>query len=60
MLNVLCLCVQVLLRKRRMYNQTMWYRENPKKWRELNQRIKFLYKFLNHKTKTGPNPAIKF
>lgn len=42
---------QMLLKKRRVFGKSFFPLVRPSKWRDLNKRIKFLYKFLNHKTK---------
>lgn len=43
---------KMLLLKRRVFSQSLFPVARPSKWRDLNKRIKYLYKFMNHKTKT--------
>lgn len=43
---------EMLIRKRRIFGASVMPGTRPSKFRDLNKRIKYLYKWLNFKTKT--------
>lgn len=44
---------QHCLRKVKMLRKGAYRYENPTKWHQLEKRVKFLYRYMNFKTKTG-------
>ncbi|XP_011297029.1 39S ribosomal protein L51, mitochondrial [Fopius arisanus] len=44
--------MQLLIRKKKIFSKGIFPISNPTRWNDINKQIKFLYKFLNRKTKT--------
>ncbi|KAK6639181.1 hypothetical protein RUM43_007451 [Polyplax serrata] len=44
---------QLLLLKKRFYTHTKLQHDHPKLWENINKRIRYLYHYLNNKTKTN-------
>lgn len=44
---------QLLIRKRRIMGSSGFRAGRPSKWRDMNKRMKFLYRKLNFKQRTG-------
>ncbi|XP_063979040.1 large ribosomal subunit protein mL51 isoform X2 [Diachasmimorpha longicaudata] len=44
--------MQMLIRKRKIWGKGIFPISNPTRWNDIRKRIKFLYNFLNRKTRT--------